>query len=95
LAARKNPGGGKGQDKLWSDALRLAVNEASADGDGKKLRALANKLVEKGLEGDVSALREIGDRLDGKPTQAIAGVPDQPLVHKIVREIVGTKNTNG
>jgi hypothetical protein len=35
------------------------------------LRALARKLVEKGLGGELAALREIGDRLDGKPAQTI------------------------
>jgi hypothetical protein len=39
--------------------------------DHRVLRALARKLVETGLEGDLAALREIGDRLDGKPSQAI------------------------
>ena len=69
MAARKNPGGGKGQDKVWSDAIRIAVNEAYEDGDRKKLRALAEKLVAKALDGDMAAIREIGDRLDGKSPQ--------------------------
>ena len=47
--------------------MRLAVSEK--DGDHKKLRLLANKLVDKGLEGDTMAIREIADRLDGKPHQ--------------------------
>jgi hypothetical protein len=34
-----------------------------------KLRALADKLVEQGLEGNVHALKEIADRLDGKAIQ--------------------------
>ena len=38
---------------------------------GTKLRALADKLVEQGLAGNVHALREIADRLDGKSVQAI------------------------
>lgn len=45
----------------------LAVKES--DGDTNKLRKLARALVEAGAAGDVSALREIGDRLDGKPKQ--------------------------
>ena len=71
MAARKNPGGGKGQDKHWSDAIRIAVNEAHENGDGKKLRALADKLVEKALEGDMQAMKEIGDRLDGNAAQSV------------------------
>ncbi len=32
---------------------------------------MAGRLVEKALAGDVTALKEIGDRLDGKPAQAV------------------------
>lgn len=32
----------------------------------KKLRMIADALVEKAIGGDVAAIREIGDRLDGK-----------------------------
>ncbi len=37
----------------------------------KKLSLLADKLVERALEGDITAMKEIGDRLDGKPAQAV------------------------
>lgn len=48
----------------------LAVNAPHTKGK-KKLRALAEKAVALGLAGDVSAIREIGDRLDGKPAQSL------------------------
>jgi hypothetical protein len=97
LAARKNPGGGKGQDKHWSDAIRIAVNEAHENGDGKKLRALADKLVEKALEGDMQALREIGDRLDGKAVQSqlldLSGEDEGP-VRPILNLTIGQAETS-
>ena len=37
----------------------------------KALALLARGLVDKALEGDVAALKEIGDRLDGKPVQGV------------------------
>lgn len=79
-----NTNGAK-QNRLWGDAIRRAV----AQNDSQKLRALADKLIEKAEEGDVSALRELGDRLDGKPAQSVtlAGDQDNPLVTKIVREV--------
>lgn len=46
----------------WRDAVRKAVMREG------KLDALAQALVARGLEGDMAALREIGDRLDGKAT---------------------------
>jgi hypothetical protein len=50
---------------------------------GKKLEALADTLVDEGLAGDVSALKEIGDRLDGKVPQALehAGKGGGPIVY--------------
>jgi hypothetical protein len=46
-----------------------------------KLDELALTLIETGKGGDVPALREIGDRLDGKVPQAhVGGDPDsQPI----------------
>lgn len=48
---------------------------------------------------DTAAAREIGDRLDGKPAQAIVGgdEDDSPInvVHKIERVIVRPSNSNG
>lgn len=55
-------------DKIWREAIMLAVKENGPDGK-KKLRKLAQKLVGLGIAGDVGAIREIGDRIDGKPKQ--------------------------
>lgn len=52
----------------------MAVMRAHSDPKkGKKLAALADALVDAGLEGDVSALQEIGNRLDGRVPQAHTG----------------------
>ena len=66
-----NPGG-RAREKTWADAIRIAVNEAYEDGDKKKLRVLADKLVDKALQGEIAAMKEIGDRLDGKAAQSVA-----------------------
>ena len=64
MAARKSPAEGRKGDKLWRDALMVAVKRECEDGGKtKKLAALADKLVERGLDGDVTALKEIGDTL--------------------------------
>ena len=55
------------KNKVWIGAL----NRAIAQDDGKRLREAAEKLIELAAAGDVAAIRELGDRLDGKPTQAI------------------------
>lgn len=58
-----------GKNKPWADAVRRALLAE----DGKKLRQLADKLIERALDGDVTALKEVADRMDGKPAQTIAG----------------------
>ena len=77
MAAPIQPAGSK-SDKIWRAAIMRAVRRQMGDpldDDGpaeQRLERLADRLVMQGLSGDVSALREIGDRLDGKPTQDIA-----------------------
>lgn len=59
-------------EKTFSNMLRIAINEAHEKG-GTKLRAVADALVEKALTGDVPAIRELGDRIEGKVPQAVDG----------------------
>lgn len=55
------------KNKVWIAAL----NRAIAQDDGKRLRAAAEKLLDLAAAGEIPALRELGDRLDGKPKQQI------------------------
>ena len=48
---------------------------------------MAQKLVERGLEGDIAAIKEVGDRLDGKPAQAVE-VGLEVQITRIERQIV-------
>ena len=70
------------KNRPWADA----INRAVLANDGRRLRAIAEKLLVLAEAGDVSALRELGDRLDGKPKQQIeaTGADDGPL--RIVHE---------
>jgi hypothetical protein len=52
--------------------LRVAIAEAHGD-SGNRLRAVAEALVLKAMDGDVPAIREVADRLDGKVPQGIVG----------------------
>lgn len=54
------------KNKVWIAALNRAV----AQDDGKKLRNAAEKLLELAAAGDIAAIRELGDRLDGKAHQS-------------------------
>lgn len=62
---------GRKGEKFWADAVKRAVNRRLEDEEGKpkKLERLADRLVDAALDGDIQAMKEIGDRLDGKATQ--------------------------
>ena len=87
MAIRINLGGGKGQERMWRNAVHLAVKRYVDGSDVKALTRLAEKLVEKGMSGDIAALKEIGDRLDGRPKQSVDLAMSEPIteiVHTIV-----------
>ena len=73
--------------KTWADALRKALLQYSDDDVPRKeaLFRIATVVVQKALAGDSTAVREIGDRLDGKPAQTIMGDSDKPLTIVIVK----------
>jgi len=73
--------------KRWQDALVKALARfTSEDGKiqaGQALDKIAENVVLKALIGDKDAITEIGNRLDGKPAQAVTvlGDEDSPLRH--------------
>src|SRR6476646_9164604 len=60
------PIGSVNREKPFNDALRIALR-----GDPLRLRRIADKLATLAEEGDLGAIRELADRLDGKPAQVI------------------------
>jgi hypothetical protein len=62
------PVGSVNKVKPFADALRM---EICAGNDPRQLRAIARKLIEMAVGGDLQAIKEIGDRLDGKCAQVI------------------------
>ena len=88
---------GQQRDKPFRDAIRMeaALAEQGEDTPAHpgSLRFIARELLKRaGLE--TAAAREIGDRLDGKPAQAIiGGEDDDPAVKTITRiELVGVRS---
>jgi hypothetical protein len=84
----RNPRGQQ-RDKIFRESLRLELAELG-DGTGiRKLRAIARTLIEKAEAGDLPAIRELADRLDGRPAQLLehaaeGGTPIERIVHEIV-----------
>jgi len=56
------PIGSVNRAKPFTDSLRVG---------GRRLRIIADKLAEKAEQGDLRAIQQIADRLDGKAVQAI------------------------
>lgn len=55
----------------WAEALRITAHEPVGPDGKKRLRLLAEKTFELAMDGNLEAIQEIGNRLDGRPAQAI------------------------
>ncbi len=74
-------------NRLWAETIHRAVTQS----DPKRLRRIAEALLDKAEEGDLQAIKELGDRLDGKAAQQLqlSGDAENPLAFtEVVRKIV-------
>jgi hypothetical protein len=71
-----NPAG-VSKDRKFIDVL----NRAIVQDDSKRLRSAAEKLLDLASVGEPWAIKEIADRLDGRPAQAVtvAGDAENPI----------------
>lgn len=84
LAERLN----KQRPRIITQNLIALLHEVDPN-DVPKIRRFAEALLAKAMEGDVTAMKEVADRVDGKVPQQIQGDPDNPLVvERVIREIV-------
>jgi hypothetical protein len=61
---------GPKSDKKWADALSRALHrESNGKGSPQWLEVIADRCVQAAADGDIQAIREVGDRMDGKPKQ--------------------------
>ena len=82
------------KEKSFANMLNIAIKEAIEGTDKTKLRAVADALVDKAMGGDVQAIKEVADRLDGKvPQGLIGGAEDDPAVQVVTKiELVGVRS---
>ncbi len=79
----------------WRNAIDKALeNRCKSDGQ-KALVKIAEEMLKKAEEGDMTAIKELGDRMDGRAPQAITvgGDEDAPLVIKKVMFVSPTETT--
>jgi len=63
------------ENRAWGKVVKkLAIQE-----DAKRLHKVAEALFRKAEDGDISAIKELGDRIDGKASQEITGDSDAPI----------------
>ena len=77
--------------RMWRAAIERALAKRSRVDQVEALDDLADKLLTLAYEGDLGALKELGDRLEGKPGQAIelTGADGGPVtIDRIERVIV-------
>lgn len=74
LGNQNNVKGGR-----WKAAIERALENRSRAKQIEALDELAEKLLAACDSGDLQALKELGDRLDGKPSQAITGEGGGPI----------------
>jgi hypothetical protein len=88
-------------DKIWRDALMIAVkrdeDETQQVADDKKapmLARIAAQVVLDALDGEASAVKEIGDRMDGKAKQQteLSGPDGDDVPVGIAVRIIGARN---
>ena len=72
--------------RVWTAAINRALERRSVASRTEAIDKLAEKLLALCDEGDLAALQELGNRLDGKPAQAvIGGDEDDPPVRVITK----------
>ncbi len=91
-APQGNTNAAKG--KRWSNAIDTALANRSKSDAQAALVELAEKLILAAEGGDAWALKELGDRIDGKAAQSVtlSGDEDAPLVTRIERVIQNIKD---
>jgi hypothetical protein len=69
--------------KRWAAAIDRALDRRAQEKGLRDAQEALDQLAEQFLlaveKGDISAFRELGDRLEGKPAQAITGKEGGPI----------------
>ena len=87
-----NPEGGK-RVKIWRDAINRAIKRRE-ERDPLAMEKLADKLIAGVEAGDIAAIKEFGDRVDGKVAQPQGGDEELgPVRHEILWKPSSTSST--
>lgn len=75
----------------FAEAVESAVHVEDPITRRRKLHSIAEKLVQMAESGDMQAIKEVGDRLDGKPKQQIeaTGANEGPIQIVVTSDVSG------
>jgi hypothetical protein len=71
-----NANSGNRKTREMRDALRLALKDDVEAPVRNKMDAIVRAHIKKALEGDIPAIKELYDRVDGKVPQGVVGGDD-------------------
>ncbi len=71
--------------KRWQQAIDRALEKRSKVEGIQELDRLAEKFLSEVEAQGINGYKELADRLDGKPAQAIVGADGGPVIVEIVR----------
>jgi len=75
--------------KVWHAAIMRALERRQpADQRIKAIDELADKLLDLVAAGDLPALKEFGDRMDGKPAQSVTVGGDEQNPVRTINEVL-------
>lgn len=82
--------------RRWAHAIERALEKRSKADGQKALEELAGKLLDAAQAGEPWALKELGDRLDGKPHQSVGMSATVTTMPEVIENtfVQSTKNTD-
>lgn len=83
--------------KVFTQSLLAALKKTDSD-NVEAIQRIADKLVLLAESGDIQAIKEVADRVEGKVPQGVVGDDEHDpirLVQRIERVIVDASNPNG
>lgn len=78
---------------MFADAITAALKLPSRYDAKCRIDAIADKLVSMAEEGDIQAIRELGDRIDGKVAQALEVSGDMTMRHAFALPLAEASQT--
>lgn len=77
------------QGAEWRSAIKRALSRRSGENWRKGLDEVADKYVQAAANGDPWAMKDLGDRLDGKPSQSVdLDIQGEVGVRSVTKEYV-------